>query len=94
MSRLTPETVSNLHGVLRVGLEAGDAPKEVVEAADRLFFELARRAGFPLVGIKESHKCPNAYCCEGGNMAEPEWSPCHDGGCGRCPPCKAKEKLQ
>lgn len=54
MPRLTPETVSNLHGVLRVGLAARQAPKEVVEAADLLFFELARRAGFPLVGLASS----------------------------------------
>lgn len=48
---LTPEAVSNLHGVLRVGLAARNAPKEVVEAADKLFFELARRAGFPFLGF-------------------------------------------
>lgn len=64
MSRLTPETVSNLHGVLRVGLAARQAPKEVVEAADLLFFELARRAGFPLVGLASTPEACKGPPCD------------------------------
>lgn len=51
---LNGQTVANLHGVLRAGLEAKQAPPAVVEAADELFFELAARAGFPFLGWRSA----------------------------------------